>query len=195
MVETLGAILLPKRSRKNRNRSADDIGVARARGGQAWILIHPRSVRDRSEDLEEVHRMIAGGEIDIAIDELRWLVDGCREMISAHYLLGRLAVEVDHDLPLARGHFGFGYELGMRALKRNKMPVPVPADHPANRPMYDAGRGLAWCLHEMDMSVLALEVLEKLIACDPRDPLGLKSWIDQIHLGDKQVIRMELFPG
>ena len=185
---------MPKRSKKTRNRSSDGIGVTRSRGGQAWILVHPRSVRDRSEDLEEVHRMIAEGETDIAIDELRWLVDGCREMICAHYLLGRLAVEVDHDLPLARGHFGFGYELGMRALQRKKMPVPVPADHPANRPMYDAGRGLAWCLHEMDKSSMALEVLEKLIACDPSDPLGLRGWIDQIQHDDKRMITLEMFP-
>ena len=139
--------------------------------------------------------MIAAGETEIAIDELRWLVDGCRDMIRAHYLLGRLAVEVNHDLPLARGHFGFGYELGMRALKRKKMPVPVPADHPANRPMVDAGRGLAWCLHEMDKPLLALEVLVQLIACDPSDPLGLKGWIEQIKLGDKSLVTLEMLPG
>ena len=137
--------------------------------------------------------MIAEGETRIAIDELRWLVDGCRDMIQAHCLLGRLAVEVDRDLLLARGHFGFGYELGMRALKRKKLPIPVPADHPANRPWFDAGRGLAWCLHELDKSSMALEVLEQLLACDPSDLLGLKSWIDQIELGDRKVVTLEMF--
>ena len=185
---------MPKRPKKTRHSPAHDIGVTRSRGGQAWILVHPRSVRDRSEDLEEVHQMIAAGETSIAINELRWLIDGCREMICAHYLLGRLVVEVDNDLPLARGYFGFGYELCMRALRRKKMPVPVPADHPANRPMYDTGRGLAWCLYEMDKPLLALEVLDQLITCDPSDPLRLNNWIDQIQLGDKSVITLEMFP-
>ena len=144
------------------------------------MLVHPRSVRDRSEDLEEVQAMIAAGEIDIAIDELRWLLAGCSEMISAHFLLGKLAVEADRDLPLARAHFGFGYELGLQALQREKMPSPLSAGHPANQPFYDAGRGLAWCLHALGKPRLALEVVVQLRACDPGDPLGLQAWIDQI---------------
>ena len=155
------------------------------------MLVHPRSVRDRSEDMEEVQEMIAAGESDIAIDELRWLLDGCGEMISAHFLLGKLAVETDGDLALARAHFGFGYELGLRALRREKMPSPLTAGHPANQPFYDAGRGLAWSLHALNKPTMALEVIEQLIACDPDDPLGLRSWIDEIKLGHRALLGLD----
>jgi hypothetical protein len=170
--------------------SGSQIGVRRIRGGSGWMLVHPRSVRDRSEDLEEIDAMIAAGETDIAIDELRWLLADCREMISAHFLLGKLAVEADGDLPLARAHFGFGYELGLRALRREKMPSPLIAGHPANQPFYNAGRGLAWCLHAQDKSPMALEVIRLLLACDSSDPLGLKGWIDEIELGHKTLMEL-----
>ena len=74
--------------------------------------MHPRCVRDRAEDLEEVRAMIEAGELEIALDELRWLLADCREFIAAHVLLGELAVATQGDLPLARGHFGAGYQLG-----------------------------------------------------------------------------------
>ncbi len=180
-----------KRGGSGRGRSSNDIGVRRIRGGSGWLLVHPRSVRDRSEDLEEVEEMVAAGEIDIAIDELRWLLADCSEMISAHFLLGKLAVEADQDLPLARAHFGFGYELGLRALRRGKMPSPLSAEHPANQPFYDAGRGLAWCLHALNKPAMAVEVIEQLLACDPEDPLGLGSWIDEIKLGRKALVGID----
>lgn len=155
------------------------------------MLVYPRSVRDRSEDLEEVQDMIAAGEIDIAIDELRWLLAECSEMISAHFLLGKLAVEADGDLSLARAHFGFGYELGLRALQREKMPSPLSAGHPANQPFYDAGRGLAWSLHALGKPPLALEVVRQLLVCDPGDPLGLQAWIDEIKLGRRALVGLD----
>lgn len=125
--------------------------------------------------------MIDAGETDIAIDELRWLLGNCHELIEAHFLLGKLAVEVDDDLPLARGHFGLGYRLGLKALQKAKMPTPAPALHPANRTFYDAGRGLAWCLHQLGKSAMALEVLEQLLKLDPQDPLGLADWQAEIQ--------------
>jgi len=178
-------------SNQRKKRSHSGVGVRRLSSGRGWVLVHPRCVRDRSEDLDEVHAMIAAGEADIAIDELRWLLDGCSEMIAAHFLLGKLAVEADKDLPLARGHFGFGYELGLKALRRKKMPAPLPAEHPANVPFFDAGRGLAWCLHELGKAPMAREVLEQLIACDPSDPMGLKSWIDEMQTGDAPLVKID----
>ncbi|MDC0936616.1 hypothetical protein OAS39_10040 [Pirellulales bacterium] len=156
------------------------MSVQRSPGGQGWVLVHPRCTRDRAEDLDVVRQMIDAGETDIAIDELRWLLHDCSEMIEAHYLLGKLAVEVDNDIPLARGHFGFGFQAGALALRRAKNPTPVPTLHPANRAFYDAGRGLAWALHALDKSPMALEVLRQLLASDPTDPLGLAEWVDEI---------------
>ena len=141
--------------------------------------MHPRCALERAEDLAEVRLMIDEGEFDVAIDELRWLLGGCSGMIDAHFLLGKLAVEADGDIPLARGHFGYGYQLGLRALRRNKMPSPVLALHPANAGFFNSGRGLVWCLHELGKTEMAREVLEQLLACDPQDPLNLSLWLKE----------------
>ena len=143
-----------------------------------------------AEDLDEVRAMIDAGETDIAIDELRWLVGNCSEMIEAHFLLGKLAAEMDGDISLARAHFGFGYQLGIKALRRANLPKPVPALHPANRMFYDAGRGLAWCLYHLNKSKMALEVLEQLLELDPDDPLGLSHWIDDLRISGKPVLEL-----
>lgn len=173
------------------NRPRTALSVERAKNGNDWVLVHPRAVREMAEDLDEVRAMIASGEVDVAIDELRWLLDHCHDMIEAHFLLGKLAVEVDNDLPLARGHFGSGYQLGLQALRRAKLPTPVPALHPANRMFFDAGRGLAWCLRELGKPELALEVVEQLLALDPADPLEIGSWIDEIRTAGKPLVGLD----
>ncbi len=168
-------------AKRSSRQSKKSISVRRAPSGNGFVLVHPKCVRARSEDMDEVRAMLADGEVDVAIDELRWLLGECSEMIEAHFLLGKLAVEADNDIALARGHFGFGYQQGFKALRRAKLPTPLPALHPANRAFYDAGRGLAWCLHQLDKSVMAEEVLEQLLQSDPDDPLGLAGWLDEIR--------------
>jgi tetratricopeptide (TPR) repeat protein len=155
------------------------------------VIAHPRAVRDCAEDLEEVRAMIAAGEADVAIDELRWLLGTCHDMIEAHFLLGQLAVEVDNDVALGRGHFGTGYQLGLQAWRRADRPQPLVALHPANRHFFDAGRGLAWCLHELGKSDMAREVLQQLLALDPSDPLGVGSWLDEIDTAGKTVVGID----
>ncbi len=167
------------------------IKVQRAKSGNGWVLAHPRAVREMAEDLDEVRAMIDAGETDVAIDELRWLLGACHDTIEAHFLLGKLAVEVDHDVPLARGHFGTGYQLGLHPLRRAQLPTPVPALHPANRMFYESGRGLAWCLRELGKSDMALEVVEQMLALDPDDPLGLASWLDEIRTAGKPLVGPE----
>ena len=132
--------------------------------------------------------MIVADEADVAIDELRWLLGTCPEIIEAHFLLGKLAVEVDNDLPLGRGHFGTGYQLGLQAWRRADRPTPMPALHPANRYFFDAGRGLAWCLHELDKSMMAREVLQEMLKLDPSDPLNIAAWLDEMATDGKTVV-------
>lgn len=170
--------------------SASGVSATRAASGQGWVLVHPRCVRECAEDLEEARAMIAAGEVEVAIDELRWLLDVCRDMIEAHALLGRLAAEHARDLELARAHFGYGYQLGVKALRRARNPAPLSALHPANRPFYDAGRGLAWCFNETQKPDLALEVIEHLLACDPTDPLRLAAWIDELKTGGMPMVQL-----
>lgn len=139
--------------------------------------------------------MIEAGEGEIAIDELRWLLGTCHDMIEAHFLLGKLAVEEQNDLSLGRGHFGTGFQLGLHAWRRAGKPTPMPALHPANRCFFDSGRGLAWCLHELGKSDMAREVLEQLLQLDPTDPLGIAHWLDEMATAGKQVIDVGMLFG
>lgn len=135
--------------------------------------------------------MIAAGESEVAVDELRWLIEFCNESIEAHFLLGKLAVEESGDVALGRAHFGIGYQLGARAHVRAGKPTPLLALHPANRPFFDAGRGLAWCLTELGKRDMALEVVEHLLYCDPSDPLGLRAWIDEIKTAGATIVELD----
>ena len=47
---------------KPRRASGSEVGVSRSKSGDGWRLVHPRGVRDRAEDLEEVHAMIEAGD-------------------------------------------------------------------------------------------------------------------------------------
>ena len=166
------------------------LGLERSRDGRTWIFVHPPCVRECAEDLDEVREMIAAGESDVAADELLWLLEVCRDMLEAHYLLGNLAAEAQQDLPLARGHFGYAFQLGVKALRRAGDPTPVSPLHPANRPFFDAGRGLAWVLHEMGQPDKAREAVERLLACDATDPLGLGGWLDGLGSGGLPIVEL-----
>jgi len=125
--------------------------------------------------------MIDEGEIDIAIDELRWLIEGCRESIEAHRLLGELILSEDKDVALARAHFGYAYQLGLKALRRAGNPTPLPYRLPANQAFFEAGKGLAWCLRSLDKRTMAAETLRQLLDCDATDPLGLAAMLASLE--------------
>jgi tetratricopeptide (TPR) repeat protein len=169
----------PRRQRKAAARPvppANQIGLRRIAGEQAWELVHPRCAQERAEDMQQVQQMVAAGEIDIARDELRWLLEECTDFIEAHKLLGELALAED-DLALARGHFGNAFQLGQAAIGRTAPAALVPYQRPANQPFFESGKGLAWCQQQLDKPDLAKEVLEQLLAYDPSDPLNLREMI------------------
>jgi tetratricopeptide (TPR) repeat protein len=149
--------------------------VRRKAGEQAWELVHPRSALERAEDLEEVQQMLEAGESEIARDELRWLLNGCSDFVAAHRMLGEFAL-AEGDLRLARGHFGYAYEIAISAFPPRGLDGPLPYRLPSNQPFLEAAKGLAWCLHELGKIKLARRVLEQLLACDPSDPLGVRAW-------------------
>jgi hypothetical protein len=164
----------------------DDLGFRRRRtalrvrrkaGERAWELVHPRCALERGEDLEEVQQMLDAGEVDVAIDELRWLLNGCSDFVAAHRMLGELAA-ADGDLKLARGHFGYAHEIGFSALPAGGLDAPLPYRLPANRAFLEAAKGLAWCLHELGKLKLSTRVVEQLLKCDPTDPLTVRPWQD-----------------
>lgn len=145
-------------------------------GEDAWQLVHPRCARDRQEDLEEVRKMIDAGEIDVAIDECRWLLQGCSDCLDAHRLLGEIALS-ENDLPLARAHFGFAFRLGQKALERARSAGPLPYRLPANQGFLESAKGLAWCLKQLDKAEMSTEVVELALRCDPSDPLGIQKLV------------------
>jgi len=156
--------------------AASKLSIARHGAGE-WKLVHPRCVREREEDMAEVRRMLEEGEVDVAVDELRWLLDECGDLIEAHRLLGEIALG-DDDLLLARGHFGYGFQLG-RAATGPTVDGTLPYHLPENAALHESAKGLAWCLHAMGRRKLALEVVQQSLAWDPQDPLGIAPWLDQ----------------
>ena len=124
--------------------------------------------------------MIAEDEMDIAIDELRWLLSGCSDFIAAHRRLGELLLAMDNDVPLARGHFGRAYQLGLAAVRRAGASIALPYADPENQAFFEAGKGLAYCLRELKRPRLAREVLEQLVALDPSEPLGLRAMLAEL---------------
>ncbi len=117
--------------------------------------------------------MIEAGELDVARDECRWLLDGCSECLEAHRMLGEIALEQE-DLALARGHFGYAYRMGIAALDRASMAGPLPYELLANRSFFESAKGLAWCLLRLGKRELAVEVVERVLICDPSDPLRIQ---------------------
>ncbi|MCC7474186.1 MAG: hypothetical protein IT425_02215, partial [Pirellulales bacterium] len=168
-----------KPQRRDSSPTPTGLSVRRTTDGRSWVFAHPRCARDRAEDLEEVHLMIEAGEAEVAVDELRWLLAGCGELLAAHVLLGDLAREAG-DTPLARGHYGVGYQLGLQALRRANMPKPVLYAQPANRPFHEAGRGLVWALEKLGKPQMAEEIITTLCTLDPSDPLELRAMLDEL---------------
>ncbi len=155
-------------------RSSSALRARRAKGEDAWELVHPRCARDREDDLEEVRKMIDAGEVEIATDECRWLLSGCSDCVEAHRILGEIALG-ENDLPLARGHFGYAFQLGTKALNQAGVKGPLPYRIQANQGFLEAGKGLAWCLKQLDKREMAAEVVDQMLKCDPSDPLGVRN--------------------
>jgi hypothetical protein len=111
--------------------------------------------------------------------------------IAAHSLSGELAAEVG-DFPLARGHYGAGYQLGLQTLRRAKMPKPLLYSQPGNRAFFEAGQGLIGSLEKLGKSAMANEVVATLIELDPSDPLKLRAMVDALRTGGAPVVELKL---
>ena len=144
-----------------------------------WQLVHPQCAKERHEDLEEVQNMLAAGEIDVAVDELRWLLEGCSDLVQAHRLLGEIALE-EGDLRLARGHFGYAFDICKAALPPAGLPGPLPYRLPENQGLHESAKGLALCLEQLGNRDLAKQVLREMTRWDPSDPLAARAMLAQL---------------
>lgn len=163
----------PRRKKNAAGRPAARLTVRLVPGEDVFEFVPPPCADERAEDMEQVHAMLNAGETDAAVDELRWLLEGCNEMLEAHRLLGEIALS-ESDLPLARGHFGFAYELGLKAFPKTGPAGLLPYARPTNRAFFEAGKGLATCLDQLGEAELAREVVDQLLSLDPSDPLKLR---------------------
>jgi hypothetical protein len=152
---------------------ASGLRLRKAVASGGWELVHPRCARDRELDLEEVRKMLDAGEVEVATDECRWLLSGCSDCLEAHRILGEIALAAN-DLPLARGHFGYAYRLGAKAIEAAGNPSPIPYRLPANQSFLESGKGLAYCLKHLGKPEMAQEVVSLVLRCDPDDPLGVR---------------------
>jgi hypothetical protein len=191
----LGCVSKRKSNSRRQPPPSSGLSIRRSTDGKSWVFVHPRGARDRAEDLEEVQLMIEAGEMDVALDELRWLLSDCSEFIAAHVLLGDIARDMN-DLPLARAHYGAGYQLGLQTLRRAKMPKPVLYSQLANQSFFEAGRGIVWALEKLGKGQMAEEVVRTLTDLDPGDPLQVRLLIDELRRGGAPIIDlMPKFPN
>jgi len=121
------------------------LGIHRLAGaGDEYELVHPRCVKEREPDYAEGLEMMEAGDPEGARDALRYALQGCGDNLWIHVALGKIALFEFNDASLARGHFGYAFELAQRALPPG-FAGRLPKHLPANRPLYDAIDGLAAC--------------------------------------------------
>lgn len=98
----------------------------------------------RWPDFEEGIEAWKAGAIDEARDALRFALDGCGDNLWIHVALGKIALQADNNHALARGHFGYAFELARRVIP-TAFNGCLPADRHSNQPLYAAIDGLLAC--------------------------------------------------
>jgi len=76
----------------------------------------------------------------------------------------------------------------LQAWRRANRPKPLMYSQPANRPLFEAGRGLAWTLEKLGKRDMAEEVVDTVLKLDPSDPLKLRAMIDELRTGGAPIV-------
>ena len=189
----------PYRGKKSASRPKGGDGgsalrLRRLDGARGWELVLPPSAAEMSDDIAQVHEMLEHGELEVATDELRFLLSTCPDLLEAHVLLGQIALEADDtkpaDIELARGHFGYAFMLGEKALIAANCPGPLLGVEPANAPWHEAARGLAWCLEKQGQRAVADGVAMTVRKFDPSDPAEVAAMLDDLRAGGLPIIQL-----
>ena len=125
--------------------------------GNDYSLSHPKCVEEMEPDYEEGIEFWREGDPEAARDALRYALQGCGDNLWVHVALGKIALQEDRDPNLARGHFGYAFELAQKAIPAN-FAGRLPIEHPANEPLYEAIDGLIACYEALAQPRLAEEV-------------------------------------
>ena len=123
-------------------------------GGDDFELDHPKCVIEMELDYVEGLEIWKAGDPEGARDALRYALQGCGDNLWVHVALGRIALEEFKDPNLARGHFGYAFELAQRAIPAG-FNGRLPRDRDVNSPFYEAIGGLAACYDALDKPVEA----------------------------------------
>jgi hypothetical protein len=140
-------------------------------GGDVHELTHPRCVEEMAPDYEEGLELWREGDVEAARDALRYALGGCRDSIWIHVALGKLALEADRDPNLARGHFGYAFELAEPAIAGN-FRGRLPRERSANAPLFEAIDGLIVCYEALQQPKMAAELRDLARRLDPKKPPG-----------------------
>jgi hypothetical protein len=117
-------------------------------------------VDERRADYEEALEIWRMGEPEEARDALRYALEGCGANLWVHVALGRIALEVMRDRPLARGHFGYAVELVEKALPPG-FDGTLPRSLATNVPYHEAAAGLVACLDALGLRAQAQALRER----------------------------------
>ncbi len=122
--------------------------------GENFELAQPQGVLDAELDFEEGIELWKAGDAESARDALRYALSAYHDNIYIHVALGQIALDEFHDPALARGHFGYAFELAHRALPPG-FSGRLPRDRRGNRPFYEAIDGLIKCYKALGKSAEA----------------------------------------
>jgi hypothetical protein len=134
-------------------------------GGDDYELVHPRCVDEMELDYAEGIELWKAGDPEAARDALRFALQGCGDNIWVHVALGRIALDEFRDPALARGHFGYGFELAERAIPPG-FRGRLPRRREANRPFHEAAEGLAACYDALGKAGEAASIRAKMRSLD-----------------------------
>ena len=135
-------------------------------GGEEFELVHPKCVDEMELDYAEGIEIWEAGDPESARDALRYALGGCGDNLWVHVALGKIALEAFNDAELARGHFGYAFELAFRALPRD-FRGRLPRSSPRNAPIFDALEGLARCYEALDLPSEAVPLRKMAKSWDP----------------------------
>ncbi len=125
------------------------IGLKRVEAqGNEFEFVHPNAVEETRLDYEEGIELWKEGDFESARDALRFALSACQYNLWVHVALGQIALVESRDPALARGHFGYAFELAERALPRG-FSGRLSRERPNNRPFYEALDGLIDCLEAL----------------------------------------------